>query len=139
MFFLVKRRPPRSTRTDTLFPYTTLFRSSTCTAVAKRIEEDCITPSSQLSPCDTPPSAPGRPPRSEVRTMRRGTYRRRRYGRRMATHRYVALLRGINVGGRNKVPMAELRAALEDDGLQSVRTYIQSGNVLLASAEPMAR
>src|SRR3546814_18945371 len=84
MFFLVKRRPPRSTRTDTLFPYTTLFRSSTCTAVAKRIEEDFITPSSQLSPCDTPPSAPGRPPRSEVRTMRRGRYRRRRCGRRMA-------------------------------------------------------
>src|SRR3546814_7785268 len=70
--------------------------------------------------------------------MRRGTYRRRRYGRRMATHRYVALLRGINVGGRNKVPMADLRAALEDDGLQSVRTYIQSGNVLFESDEPQA-
>ncbi|HEY9556220.1 MAG TPA: DUF1697 domain-containing protein, partial [Acidimicrobiales bacterium] len=50
----------------------------------------------------------------------------------------VALLRGINVGGRNKVPMADLRAALEDDGLQSVRTYIQSGNVLFESDEPQA-
>src|SRR3546814_10908006 len=53
-------------------------------------------------------------------------------------HRYVALLRGINVGGRNKVPMADLRAALEDDGLKSVRTYIQSGNVLFESDEPQA-
>jgi uncharacterized protein (DUF1697 family) len=44
--------------------------------------------------------------------------------------RYVALLRGINVGGRNAVAMAELRAAFEDAGHAAVRTYIQSGNVL---------
>jgi uncharacterized protein (DUF1697 family) len=44
--------------------------------------------------------------------------------------RYVALLRGINVGGRNPVPMADLRAAFEDAGHTAVRTYIQSGNVL---------
>jgi uncharacterized protein (DUF1697 family) len=44
--------------------------------------------------------------------------------------RYVALLRGINVGGRNPVPMAALRAAFEDAGHTAVRTYIQSGNVL---------
>lgn len=48
--------------------------------------------------------------------------------------RYVALLRGINVGGKNKVPMADLRDALGDAGYESVRTYIQSGNVVFASA-----
>ncbi len=44
---------------------------------------------------------------------------------------YIALLRGVNVGGNNKVPMAALRAALEADGFVHVRTYIQSGNVLV--------
>jgi uncharacterized protein (DUF1697 family) len=48
--------------------------------------------------------------------------------------RYVALLRGINVGGRNKVPMADLRRTFEDGGYGAVRTYIQSGNVLFESA-----
>lgn len=43
----------------------------------------------------------------------------------------VALLRGINVGGRHKVTMAELRAALTARGLTGVRTYIASGNVIL--------
>ena len=52
----------------------------------------------------------------------------------MPTKRYVALLRGINVGGRNKVAMAALRQALEDGGYGAVRTYIQSGNVLFESA-----
>jgi uncharacterized protein (DUF1697 family) len=48
--------------------------------------------------------------------------------------RFVALLRGVNVGGHNKLPMADLRAALTADGLDSVRTYIQSGNIVLDSA-----
>jgi len=48
---------------------------------------------------------------------------------------YVALLRGINVGGRNAVPMKELAACLEAGGYQQVRTYIQSGNVLFAADE----
>jgi uncharacterized protein (DUF1697 family) len=48
----------------------------------------------------------------------------------VATTRYLALLRGINVGGRNAVAMADLRAAFEDAGHTAVRTYIQSGNVL---------
>ena len=43
---------------------------------------------------------------------------------------FVALLRGINVGGRNKVPMADLRRGLTARGLADVRTYIASGNVL---------
>ncbi len=52
----------------------------------------------------------------------------------MGRTRYVALLRGINVGGRNKVPMADLRSAFEDAGHGDVRTYIQSGNVLFTAS-----
>jgi uncharacterized protein (DUF1697 family) len=43
---------------------------------------------------------------------------------------WVALLRGINVGGRNAVPMAGLRSAFEEAGCRDVRTYIASGNVV---------
>jgi uncharacterized protein (DUF1697 family) len=46
---------------------------------------------------------------------------------------YLVLLRGINVGGKNKVPMAELRNVLEDAGFSNVSTYIASGNVFLDS------
>ena len=46
---------------------------------------------------------------------------------------FLVLLRGINVGGKNKVPMAELRACLEDLGHTEVQTYIASGNVILES------
>jgi uncharacterized protein (DUF1697 family) len=48
--------------------------------------------------------------------------------------RYVALLRGINVGGNNVIRMADLRACLEADGFGDVRTYIQSGNVLFTAS-----
>jgi uncharacterized protein (DUF1697 family) len=44
---------------------------------------------------------------------------------------YIALLRGINVGGNNKLPMRALTGLLEELGLQQVKTYIQSGNVVL--------
>jgi uncharacterized protein (DUF1697 family) len=47
--------------------------------------------------------------------------------------RYVALLRGINVSGHNKVPMAELRALCAELGWEDVRTYIQSGNVVFSA------
>jgi len=47
--------------------------------------------------------------------------------------RYVALLRGINVGGANKVSMAELKGAFEDAGMTGVRTYINSGNVVFST------
>lgn len=47
--------------------------------------------------------------------------------------KYVALLRGVNVGGKNKVPMGELRSLLTKAGFNKVRTYIASGNVLLES------
>ena len=46
---------------------------------------------------------------------------------------YIALLRGVNVGGHNRVPMSELRAACQKLGWSSVQTYIQSGNLLLKS------
>ena len=48
---------------------------------------------------------------------------------------YIALLKGINVGGHKKVPMAELRELLTKSGFENVQTYIQSGNVLLRSSE----
>lgn len=51
----------------------------------------------------------------------------------MSANRYVALLRGINVGGRNLISMADLREAFEADGCREVGTYIQSGNVLFES------
>jgi len=54
----------------------------------------------------------------------------------MAKAGYVALLRGINVGGRNIVRMADLRTAFEESGFASVRSYIQSGNVLFESDRP---
>ena len=46
---------------------------------------------------------------------------------------YVILLRGINVGGKNTVPMAGLRKCLEEQGFSNVSTYIASGNVILKS------
>jgi uncharacterized protein (DUF1697 family) len=47
----------------------------------------------------------------------------------------VALLRGVNVGGKNKLAMADLREITEGCGHDHVRTYIQSGNVVFRSAE----
>lgn len=48
---------------------------------------------------------------------------------------YVALLRGINVGGKNKVDMKQLKVAFEAAGMTSVRTYINSGNVIFSSGD----
>jgi uncharacterized protein (DUF1697 family) len=48
----------------------------------------------------------------------------------MSANRFVALLRGINVGGRNLISMADLRDAFEAEGYSNATTYIQSGNVL---------
>jgi uncharacterized protein (DUF1697 family) len=52
--------------------------------------------------------------------------------------RYVVLLRAINVGGRNKIPMAELRDLLSELGFSDVATYIQSGNVVCSSRKKPA-
>ena len=49
----------------------------------------------------------------------------------MANTQYLALLRGINVGGNNIIKMADLKACFENMGFTEVVTYIQSGNVLL--------
>jgi uncharacterized protein (DUF1697 family) len=56
--------------------------------------------------------------------------------------RLVVLLRGINIGSRNRISMPELHKALEDAGYDDIRTYLQSGNVVLtstASAKKVAR
>jgi uncharacterized protein (DUF1697 family) len=47
--------------------------------------------------------------------------------------RHIVLLRGINIGPRNRVAMPKLREALTDAGFGDVRTYVQSGNVVLSS------
>jgi uncharacterized protein (DUF1697 family) len=49
--------------------------------------------------------------------------------------KYLALLRGINVGGNAIIKMAELKKAVETDGFTQVRTYIQSGNIVFESEE----
>ena len=48
---------------------------------------------------------------------------------------YIALLKGINVGGRNKLPMNELVEILKGMGFHLIRTYIQSGNVVFQSED----
>lgn len=49
------------------------------------------------------------------------------------------MLRRVNVLGKNKLPMREFASTLEDAGFNSVRTYIQSGNVVFRSARGTAR
>ena len=50
--------------------------------------------------------------------------------------RYALLVRGINVGGKNKVVMAELRQELTELGMEKVETYINSGNIFFTSTAP---
>src|SRR5690349_8286262 len=54
----------------------------------------------------------------------------------MATH--IALLRGINLGGKNRLPMKDLAKMFEDAGCTNVRTYIQSGNVVFSASSKLA-
>ena len=49
-------------------------------------------------------------------------------------NRYIAFLRGVNISGKNKVPMAQLKTGLEELGLVEVKTYLNSGNVLFSSS-----
>ena len=49
--------------------------------------------------------------------------------------RYVAFLRGINISGKRKVPMAELKKGFEEIGFTEVKTYLNSGNVIFSSNE----
>lgn len=53
--------------------------------------------------------------------------------------RHIVLLRGINLAQRNRVAMPELRVALEEAGFRDVRTYVQSGNVVLSSTRSPER
>ena len=53
--------------------------------------------------------------------------------------RYALLVRGINVGGKNKVVMAQLRQELTELGLEKVETYINSGNIFFTSTVPTVR
>ena len=53
--------------------------------------------------------------------------------------RMVALLRGINLAGKRRVAMADLRALLEDLGYADVRTHLQSGNAVLTTRDPAAK
>jgi uncharacterized protein (DUF1697 family) len=46
--------------------------------------------------------------------------------------KYIALLRGVNVGGKNKISMSELKTAFEEGGFADIRTYINSGNVIFS-------
>lgn len=56
----------------------------------------------------------------------------------MALGVYVALLRGINVGGKNRLPMKDLAGMFRNAGCDNVRTYIQSGNVLFEADRALA-
>jgi len=60
-------------------------------------------------------------------------------GRANARLPYVALLRGINVGGKNKLPMADLVAIFEDAGCRDVESYIQSGNVVFRATASLGK
>ncbi len=53
-------------------------------------------------------------------------------------HTWIILIRGINVGGNNIVPMKELRYKLSQSGYKNVRTYIQTGNVILETTQSEA-
>ena len=52
--------------------------------------------------------------------------------------RLIVLLRGVNLGPRNRVAMQQLRSVLEEGGFADVRTYLQSGNVVLSSSDSAA-
>ena len=56
-------------------------------------------------------------------------WRRKRYMK-----RYIALLRGINVSGKNKISMSELKKGFAELGFEEVTTYLNSGNVIFSSA-----
>lgn len=53
--------------------------------------------------------------------------------------KWVALFKGINVGGNNKLPMADLRLLATELGFEDPKTYIQSGNLVFESRQPNAQ
>lgn len=52
--------------------------------------------------------------------------------------KYIVLLRGVNVSGKNKLPMSALKKVLEENDYREVMTYLNSGNVILESASTAA-
>ena len=48
--------------------------------------------------------------------------------------KYIALLRGINISGKNKILMSELKSELENNKYQNITTYLNSGNVIFESS-----
>ena len=52
--------------------------------------------------------------------------------------RYIALLRGINISGKNKISMPELKTALGEKGFADVKTYLNNENVIFSDDEPDA-
>ncbi|HYW95424.1 MAG TPA: DUF1697 domain-containing protein [Bacteroidales bacterium] len=52
----------------------------------------------------------------------------------MLVQTYIAILRGINVGGHTKIKMSDLKSAMEESGFSNVSTYIQSGNIFFSTA-----
>ena len=48
--------------------------------------------------------------------------------------KYIALLRGINISGKNKISMSELKSELENNKYQNVTTYLNSGNIIFESS-----
>ena len=69
---------------------------------------------------------------------RAATRRDDRFGQEMTTGVHLALLRGINVGGKNKLLMRDLTAMFVEAGCEDVRTYIQSGNVVFRAGPALA-
>ncbi len=57
-----------------------------------------------------------------------------KHTQRMPCNRFIALLRGINVGGHNKIPMSDLRSLCAEIGWNNVRSYIQSGNLVFSAS-----
>jgi len=57
----------------------------------------------------------------------------------MQTVSQLALLRGINVGGKNKLPMRDLAGMFEEAGCENVRTFIQSGNVIFTASSSVSK
>lgn len=53
--------------------------------------------------------------------------------------KYIALLRGINISGRNRVPMAELKKGFESLSFTAVKTCLNSGNVIFSAAKQTLR
>lgn len=51
----------------------------------------------------------------------------------MITTKYIVLLRGINISGKNKISMAELKEVLENNNYENVKTFLNSGNIIIDS------